>query len=193
MTITYCVGDGLYINMTNRCSNSCTFCIRNFCDSVGDTDSLWLPYEPSREEMLEDIKKRDLSRFSEFVFCGFGEPTMRLEDMLWLCKQIKQLSDIPIRVNTNGQTNLIAGYDTTPLFAGLVDRISISLNAVDAKKYNDLCKSVYGEKAYHSMLEFVGNIKKYVPEVVLSIVSGTTDFEACKKIADDLGLPLRIR
>ena len=193
MTITYRVGNGLYINMTNRCTNECSFCIRKLCDAVGDTDSLWLEQEPGREEILNDIKSHDLTKYSEIVFCGFGEPTERLDDLLWLCKEIKQITNLPIRVNTNGHASLIAGYDTTPLFEGLVDRMNVSLNAASADEYNDLCKSRFGIEAYQGMLEFAYNIKKYVPDVVLSIVSGTTDTESCRKIADEAGLPLRIR
>jgi len=193
MTITYRVGDGLYINMTNRCTNECSFCIRKLCDAVGDTDSLWLPFEPSREEVLKDIEGRDLEKYSEIVFCGFGEPTERLDDLLWLCNEIKKISNLPIRVNTNGHASLIAGYDTAPLFAGLVDRMNVSLNAASAEEYNELCKSRFGMEAYQGMLEFAGKVKNYVPDVVLSVVAGTTDTEACRKIAEKAGLPLRIR
>ena len=193
MTITYRVGDGLYINMTNRCTSDCLFCIRNCTDSVGDADSLWLEREPSREELLRDIQSRDLTQYSEIVFCGFGEPTMRLDDLLWLCKQIKQICDLSIRVNTNGHASLIAGYDTAPMFAGLVDSMNVSLNAADANEYNELCKPVFGMEAYQGMLEFAKDVKKYVPQVVLSIVAGTTDQDACSKVADEVGLSLRIR
>ena len=193
MSITYRVGNGLYINMTNRCSNDCSFCVRNFCDSVGDVDSLWLEREPSREEIINEIKGRDLSQFNEIVFCGFGEPTERLDDLLWLCGQIKKICDLPIRVNTNGLASLIAGYDTTPLFMGLVDRMNISLNAADAEAYYELCNPDFGIKAYEGMLDFVRNVINYVPEVVLSAVRGTTDIDACRKIAEDMGLTLRIR
>ena len=193
MTITYCVGDGLYINITNRCTNDCEFCIRKSSSSYGDADSLWLEREPSRDEILSDIKNRNLSSFSEIVFCGFGEPTERLEDLLWLCEQIKQFCSLPIRVNTNGHASLIAGYDTAPLFANLVDRMNISLNAFDAEEYFRLCKPVFGEDTYLEMLDFAKRVKNYVPDVVLSIVAGTTDSELCQKIADEVGLPLRIR
>ena len=155
MNITYRVGNGLYINMTNRCTNDCIFCIRKLCDSVGDAVSLWLDSEPSREEVLNDVLKHDLSEFEEIVFCGFGEPTERLDDLLWICKKIKQVKNIPIRVNTNGHANLIAGYDTTGLFRGLVDKINISLNAADAREYNELSKPVFGIDAYQGMLDFI--------------------------------------
>ena len=193
MTIAYKVGRGLYVNMTNRCRNDCQFCIRNLCDSVGDAGSLWLEREPSREEVLEDILKRDLAGFDEIVFCGFGEPTERLDDMLWVCKQLKDICTLPIRVNTNGHADLIAGYDTASKFSGLVDVLSISLNAPSAKEYNTLCKPVFGLKTYQSVLDFAKNAKEYVPEVILSVVGGTTDIEACRLIAEEMGLKFRVR
>lgn len=193
MTITYCVGNGLYVNMTNRCSNRCEFCERERCDSVGDADSLWLEREPSREEILDNLQKRDLTGYSEVVFCGFGEPTERLDDLLWLCAQLKKAVCPPIRVNTNGHASLIAGYDTAPIFAGLVDRLSISLNAAGADEYNSLCKPVFGRKAYQGLLDFAKGAKEYVPDVVLSVVEGTTDVEACRRVAAQAGLPLKVR
>ena len=193
MTITYRVGSGLYVNITNRCSNDCTFCIRNLGDSVGDADSLWLEREPSREEILSDIASRALTDYSEIVFCGYGEPTERLKDLLWICERLKQIDSPPIRVNTNGHASLIAGYDTAPMFAGLVDRLSISLNASDSDEYNRICKPAFGSKTYQGLLDFAKRAANYVPDVILSVVRGTTDTEACRKVADEAGLPLRIR
>ena len=193
MTITYRVGNGLYINITNRCTNDCLFCIRKFSNSVGNTESLWLEREPRRDELLNDIQKHNLTEYSEIVFCGYGEPTERLGDLLWLCEQIKQTANPPVRVNTNGHASLIAGYDTAPLFAGLVDKLSISLNAACADEYYSLCKPVFGSEAYQGMLDFAKRAKNYVPEIVLSVVAGTTDIEACRKVAAEAGLPLIIR
>jgi len=193
MVITYRFGNGLYINMTNRCSNDCTFCIRRLGDSVGDAESLWLPREPSREEVLEDIKKRDLTMFDEIVFCGYGEPTERLDDLLWICEQLKKTETITIRVNTNGHASLIADYDTAPLFANLVDKLSISLNAASAEEYNKLCSPVFGIETYQGIIDFAKKVKEYVPDTVLSIVGGTTDADTCAMAAKQIGLPLRVR
>ena len=193
MTITYRVGNGLYINMTNRCTNDCVFCIRLVADSVGDADSLWLEREPSREEILNDIKNLNITEYSEIVFCGYGEPTERLDDLLWICEQLKQTDCPPVRVNTNGHAGLIAGYDVTPKFAGLVDKMNVSLNSADAIEYYKLCKPVFGIESYQGMLDFAVKVKKFVPEVWFSVVEGTTDTEACRRIAEDLGLPLRVR
>lgn len=194
MTITYLVGSGLYLNITNRCSNSCDFCLREQQDSVGDADSLWLEREPSREEIWEDICSRgDLSAYDEIVFCGYGEPTERLDDLLWLCGKLKERGSPPIRVNTNGHASLIAGRDVAPDFSGLVDTLSISLNTADADEYMRTCKPVFGCKTYDALLDFAKKAKQHVPTVILSIVDGTTDTDACREIARQAGLPLRVR
>ena len=194
MTITYRVGSGLYLNITNRCTNNCTFCVRRYSNSVGDTDSLWLEREPTRKEILTDIQKHNLADYRELVFCGYGEPTERLDDMMWVCERIKQIANCPpVRVNTNGHASLIAGYDAAPRFAGLVDRLNISLNAATAEEYYNLCKPVFEAEAYQGMLDFAVKVKGYVPNIVLSIVGGTTNTEACRKVAEEMGLPLRVR
>jgi len=193
MTITYTIGDSLYINLTNRCRNDCNFCIRNLGDSVGGGDSLWLEREPSKEEVLTDILRMNLSQVREIVYCGYGEPTERLGDLLWICRQLKQVEAPPIRLNTNGHADLIAGCDTAPNFEGLVDTISISLNAAGAQEYYEMCRPVFGIGTYDAVLEFAVNVKKYVPHVILSIVGGTTDADACRRVADELGIPLRVR
>ena len=193
MTITYNVGAGLYINITNRCSNDCAFCIRLSADSVGGGDTLWLEREPSREEILNDIKSRNLADYGELVFCGYGEPTERLDDLLWLCGQLKQTDCPPIRLNTNGHASLIAGYDVAHRFAGLVDKINVSLNAADDFEYYELCRPAFGIESYRGMLDFAVKVRGFVPEVWFSVVNGTTDAEACRKVAEDLGLTLRVR
>jgi len=143
--------------------------------------------------VLEDILKLDLTEYEEIVFCGYGEPTVRLDDLIWICAQLKKVCSLPIRVNTNGHASLIAGYDTTPLFKNLVDRVSISLNAPDEDEYNRICKPVFEKYAYQSVLSFAESVKSYVPEVVLSVMGGTTDIERCRLIAEEMGLRLRVR
>ena len=198
MTITYKVGDGLYVNMTNECTNACDFCIRNNGEGAYGSDPLWLEREPTKEEVLEDILAAFKAEcYSELVFCGYGEPTCRLDDMLWVCKGVRDaLPDLKIRLNTNGQADLIYGADTSAMFEGLIDSISISLNSSDANKYQDVCHSVYGERAYSAMLEFAHNVARYVPDVAFSVVRGflsEDDIAICQKIADDAGVRLRVR
>lgn len=196
MTITYTYGDGLYLNITNRCTNSCTFCVRTQGDGIYGSDSLWLDREPTCEEVIAAVKSLDLTKFREIVFCGYGEPTCRLHDMLWIAGEIKKLTDLPIRVNTNGHSELMWGADSTKDFAGVIDVVSISLNTADAKSYQEICRSEFGEKAYAGLLAFAKNVSKYVPRTRLSVVRGTIsdeDLETCKQIAEHAGVALYIR
>lgn len=193
MIITYIHGDGLYVNMTNRCSNACDFCVRSHGDTV--YGNLWLDREPTVEEIKESIFSRDLSAFSEIVFCGYGEPTVRLDDMRDVAKAIREKSDIQIRVNTNGHSDLIAGRDTAPDFEGLFDVVSISLNTSSAENYEKMCLPKY-KGAHKALINFAANVKKYVPLVVLSVVDTTIpkeDIEKCREIAQNLGVEFRLR
>ncbi len=194
MTITYSYGTNLYVNTTNRCDMHCDFCLRQSGDGVGEADSLWLEREPTREEIWADIQKRDLSQYKELVFCGYGEPTYRLHDILWVCDQVRAASSIPIRMDTNGHGSLIWGEDVAPLFEGRFDTVSISLNAKDADTYNRRCQPDY-ENSYEAMLQFAREIQKYVPHVILSVVDciSPEEIEACRKVCDQTGATYRVR
>lgn len=194
MTITYTVGDSLYVNTTNRCSNSCDFCVRSHGEELyGD---LWLDREPTKEEILADIEARDLNSYPELVFCGYGEPTERLDDILWVCRAIKAKHNIKIRMNTNGHSDLINKRDTTPEFAGCFDTVSISLNCANAKSYQEVCHSEFGEESFDALIDFARRVKAYVPTVILSVVRGSipdSDIDICQQIADRVGVTLRVR
>ena len=195
MCISYVLHNALYWNITNRCTNNCAFCVRHTADGVGDAENLWLEKEPSRVELKKELRSRDLSQFNEVVFCGFGEPACRLDDMLWLCREIRKVSGIRIRLNTNGHASLIHKRDTAPEFEGLVDVVSVSLNAKNAEEYTALCKPSDGEASYYAMLDFAAAVKNYVPEVIFSVVDTMPpeDIEACRKLAEGMEIPLRIR
>ena len=135
MTITYPVGKGLYINMTNRCPCACTFCLRKNGDSVYGSEPLWLEREPTVKEVCDNIDGRNLADFEELVFCGYGEPTERLEDLLKVAEYVKSKSGIRIRINTNGLADLINEKSTAPLLEGKIDALSISLNATNEEDY----------------------------------------------------------
>lgn len=194
MTITYSYGDNLYVNTTNRCDMHCDFCLRQLGDGVGEANSLWLEREPTREEIWADIQKRDLSAFRELVFCGYGEPTYRLHDILWVCDQVRACSAIPIRMDTNGHGDLIWGENVAPLFQGRFNTVSISLNAKDRETYLRRCAPEY-ETGYEAMLSFAREIQKYVPRVVLSVVDciPPEEIEACRKVCEDIGAEYRVR
>ncbi len=194
MTITYEVGSGLYVNITNRCTNSCDFCVRSVAD--GTYGELWLEKEPTCEQILDDIKARDLSKYSELVFCGYGEPAIRLDDILAVAEKVKSFSSIPVRINTNGHANLIYGCDVTPKLQGLIDCVSVSLNAATAEKYEKLCHPIFGVASFNALIEFAKAAKNYVPKVMFSIVRGSIpdeDIELCQKLADESQITLKIR
>lgn len=196
MTILYKVHNNLYVNLTNRCSSACTFCLRQTRDHMEGSDSLWLEHEPDLDEVKEAFASFDMSAYDEVVFCGFGEPTERFDLLLEVARFVKENYQLPIRINTNGQGNLINNRSIEADLAGLVDTISISLNTPNEEKYHEIVRSQFGNKAYQAMLDFAREAKKYVPNVVLSTVSTTLtpeEEEQCQKICDDLGVTYRIR
>lgn len=195
-TYAYRVGNGIYINLTNRCTNACKFCIRNNDDGAYGSDSLWLEKEPTAAEAFDAVKALYFPACKEFVFCGYGEPMMRLDVLLEVAKLLKEQFRLPIRINTNGQAELICGEDVTPRLAGLIDCVSISLNTPDAKEYVSLCKPVYGKKAFDALLSFASACKAYVADVQMSVVGDFLNkyqLVMCRAIADRCGVKLRVR
>lgn len=185
----------LYINLTNRCTNKCKFCIRYTKTGVRDED-LWLEREPSIDEIKTALVNEGFESAKEIVFCGYGEPTLRYDVIVEISKFIKDKNpDIFIRINTNGHGSKAAGKDIAPMFEGLIDEISISLNAKNAKEYNDICVCDYGEDGFKIMLDFARSAKEYVPSVILSVVDvlSKEDIEECRKIAEEVGVKYRVR
>lgn len=196
MTITYELGNSLYVNVTNRCSNACEFCVRTKHDGVNGKDNLWLDREPTVEEIKEDFGKRDIDKYDAVVFCGYGEPMMRADEVIEVAKWLKENNpSVRIRINTNGQANLIHKRDITPELGGVVDTVSISLNAENAQKYQQVCVSEFGEAAYEGLIEFARLAKEYVPEVIFSVVDvmSKEEIDACRRIAEDCGVIFRVR
>lgn len=196
MVILYEVHDNLYVNMTNKCPCACTFCLRQTRDEMNHSGSLWLEREPSVEEVKAEFAKFDMDKYKEVVFCGFGEPTERLEDLLEVAAYVKEKFGKPIRINTNGLSDLIWQKDTAPMYEGLVDTISISLNTPNKERYYELTRSKFGIDSFDAMLTFAGNVSKYVPNVVLSTVDTTLTKEEeaqCAEICQKLGVTYRIR
>ena len=155
--------------------------------------------EITRQEALDSFLSRDVCAYREIVFCGYGEPTYRLDDLLWLVDQLKEkFGDKlpPVRINTNGHANLINGRDVCPELYGRIDTVSISLNATNAADYVALCHPVQGEAAWQAMRDFAWESTAYVPNVVLTIVDKDKtpeEIERCKQIAEGLGVKLRVR
>lgn len=194
MNIAYKYQNNLYINLTNRCTNKCKFCIR-FTPSGVDNIDLWLEHEPEVSEVIKAIEDEDYKSYDEIIFCGYGEPTMRFDVLVGVSEYIKKNSKVKIRLNTNGHGNKVAGYDITPKMSGLIDTVSISLNADNAKKYNQICVCDYGEDGFYEMLDFAKRAKEFVPEVILSVVDviDKEEIENCSKIAKDAGVTFRVR
>lgn len=187
----YRYGENLYINLTNRCTNNCEFCVRRGADGVGGYD-LWIKEEPTAQAVIAQLG--DLAPYPEVVFCGYGEPMMRLPVLKEVAAYLKRRGKY-VRINTNGQANLIYGRDVTPELEGLVDCVSVSLNMGDAKAYDELCHSRFGRAAFTGLLEFARAAKEHVPHVVLSVVDtiGEEEIEKCRVLAEQYGVPLRVR
>lgn len=198
MTITYQVKDSIYVNLTNRCPCACTFCLRHNGPGVYGSDSLWLEREPALDEVMADLGRWDYTRFREVVFCGYGEPTERLDALLAAAELLKKRdSTLRVRVNTNGLSDLVNGKPTAGLFAGKVDCLSISLNTDDPAEYLAVCRPKFGEAAYPALLKFTREAASVVPEVVMTVVGEpVTDIakqERCRAVAESLGARLRVR
>lgn len=189
-TFAYPLGGSLYLNVTNRCSNDCIFCIRRTEEGIGVFD-LWLDHEPDLDQLL--TAAGDISGYKEIVFCGYGEPLLRADLVLTAARAFKK-KGARIRVNTNGQASLILGREVPPELKGLVDVVSISLNAADVKGYVEICRPQAGMKAYELVIEFARQCLLYVPKVILSVVElPGVDVEKCRALARDLGAEFRLR
>lgn len=198
MTITYQVKNAVYVNLTNRCPCNCTFCLRHNGPGVFGSGPLWLEREPTLEETIESLGQWDYERFREVVFCGYGEPTERLDVLLAASAHLKERDPaLRVRVNTNGLSDLIHGKPTAHLFAGKVDCLSISLNTDDPAEYLSVCRPKFGEAAYPAMLKFTQEAAALLPSVVMTVVgepvTSLEKQERCRAIAARLGAQLRVR
>ncbi len=189
--IVYPIRNSLYLNLTNRCSNLCTFCAKKASYVVKGHD-LELSREPSAEELVQAVG--DPQRYQEIVFCGFGEPLLRLETVKTVAAELKK-KGARVRIDTDGQANLVYGRNILPELKGLVDAVSVSLNAESPEKYQRLCRSPFGEESFHGILDFIREAKKVIPEVVATIVAMPgVDVEACRRLAEEeLGVKFKRR
>lgn len=195
MTILYDYKESLYVNITNQCPCACVFCIRKGTDHVGNSDSLWLDHEPTVDEVKDELKKFDLEKYDEIVFCGYGEPLVRLNEVIQVSKYIRSISNIKIRVNTNGLSDLIHNKKTAVLLKDSIDSVSISLNAPNKIIYNEVTKPKFGEKSFDALLDFANDCKKYIKEVNFSVVDEISDeqIKESQYLADKMNISLRVR
>lgn len=192
--ILYVYNNQVYANITNKCDCACTFCIRSQMDGVGDADTLWHEKDPALEEILLAIDAFDFTGYQEFVFCGYGEPTCALENLIASARYVREKTGLPIRVNTNGLGNLYHKRDIVPELAEVVDSISISLNAPNAQEYEKVTRPSF-DNAYTAMLDFAEECGRQIAHTQLSIVDvlSEEDQKECQKIADARGVHLKIR
>lgn len=197
-TYAYILGDNMYINLTNLCTNDCIFCIRSLNDKVAGSDLNLSSEKINPEDVIVQIKEKMTAGIGEIVFCGYGEPLIKLDLIKEIAAFIKKTyPDIPTRINTNGQANIIHKKNVVEELKGLIDKVSISLNSDNAEQYQKLSKSKFGESAYEEVKTFAKLCGEAGIDTSLSIVTGykdnIIDVENCKKIADDLGVKLRVR
>lgn len=190
-------GKNIYVNMTNKCPCSCVFCLRQ-TKKQQENNTLWLKDgEPTVDEVLDLFSAYDLNVIGELVFCGFGEPLERLDDVCQVIDSLKKTyPNLKVRLNTIGLANLIYERDVTPELEGRFDTVSISLNAPDEHEFLELTRSRYGIQSYEAIKEFAVLAKRYVPHVVMTVVEKVMPddkIEKCRQICNDLGVTLRVR
>ncbi len=199
MNILYEIGDKLYINLTNHCPCDCVFCIRQTGDGAYGSDSLWLERDATSEEVINALSQKDLDSYSEIIYCGFGEPTEALDMLIDSAKFIKSKTKTPLRLNTNGLSDLINKKPTARLLEGLIDFVSVSLNAPDAQSYNKTTRPKFSQgddkTAFEAMISFATECKKFIPKVMFTVVDVITkdEIERSKKLCKELGIELRVR
>jgi TatD DNase family protein len=188
--IAYKIRNSLYLNITNRCSNRCSFCAK-FDNFTVKGHNLLLDGEPSFDEIMAAVGQPE--GIEEVVFCGYGEPLIRLDLVKRVASELKRRG-FPIRINTDGQANLVHGRNILPELAGLVDSISVSLNAPDAGAYGEICNTPYGEAGFEAVCTFIREAQKHIPQVATSAVTVPgVDIDACRRLAESLGAEFRVR
>ena len=196
MTILYRYGSTYYINMTNRCPCRCVFCVRNYKPKLGDAECLWLDREPTVDEVMGEIGSVDLSGSREIVFCGYGEPTERFDDLKEIARRVKEEFGMRVRLDTNGLGCLINGRDIVPEMEGLVDAVSVSLNAPDSEEYQEVSRPSFGDDAYPAVIAFIEECRDVIGDVTVSVVGGSISEESearCADMAEGMGVRFRVR
>jgi len=188
--ITYPIRNSLYLNITNRCTAACTFCVRYHTDFVKG-HNLRLGEEPTAEALIKEIG--DPTRYAEIVFCGYGEPMLRLDVVKIVAAEVKRRGG-KVRVDTNGHANLIHKRNVLPELAGLVDAVSVSLNAQNAEVYTRISQPSFGIGTYEAVKDFIRTAKQYIPDVTATVVTAPdVDVESCRRIVEELGVKFRVR
>jgi len=189
-TLTYRIRKSLYLNLTSACTAECFFCPRKTDPKVKGYDlALWK--DPDPEEVIRDIG--DPEGYDEIVFCGFGEPLVRLDEVIAIARWLKDRK-CRVRINTNGHGNLIHGRNVVPDLAGLIDEVSVSLNASDEEEYLRVVKPKFGKGTFQEVIRFIEECRELLPKVsVTAVAYPGFDAGRFKKLARGLGVPFRIR
>jgi TatD DNase family protein len=190
-SIVYQYDNNLYVNLTNRCTMACTYCIKYKWAGKFRGHDLRLEKEPTAQEVITAIG--DPRNYAAIVFCGYGEPLLRLEVLAEVAAWVKR-NNGTVRVNTAGHANLVYGRNIAPELHGLVDAISISLNASDARQYVQLNRPRYEESAFAAVIDFARECAVYIPDVTLTTVTlPGVDIQRCEEIARSVGVKFRAR
>ena len=196
MTITYVIGNKLYMNITNKCPCNCTFCIRNHSDGAYGSDSLWLEHEPSSEEIADAVSKHNLSDYEEIIFCGYGEPTSRLDILIETAKNMKTQENCPpVRLNTNGLSDLVNNKSTAEIIANTFDIVSISLNAGTKEEYMRVTRPKF-DNAFEAMQKFASDcVKQSSATVIMTVVDviPQEEINEAEKVCLGTGAEFRVR
>lgn len=193
-TYVYELDGNVYINLTNKCSNGCEFCVRNERASYYG-NYLWIRHgDPSAEKVIAELDRKDFAAYKELVFCGFGEPTYKLAEMVKIAEYAHSRG-MKTRLNTNGQGNLINKRDIVPDLKGKIDLVNVSLNAPDAESYQKICHSQYRLDAFPALIEFAKLCVKNGVACRFSVVDciGEDAVESCRRLAESSGVPLYVR
>lgn len=195
-TAVYWMENKLYLNITNRCSNNCFFCLRNFRRGVGGFN-LRLSKDPAIEEIISELSDvLYLRNWTEIVFCGFGEPTERLDVLVEIAKWLRSNygRQVQLRVNTNGH-----GYKLNPgkdvaaeLKVAGIDKVSVSLNTSERETYNEVCKPTFSD-AYEVTLDFIRKAKDVLTVEVTAVRMPEVDVQKVETVAEELGVKFRVR
>ena len=194
--IIYTLEGGTYLNITNKCPCNCAFCIRSKGDAVGDASRLWFDKEPSFEEIKKAVDEYDFTKVDSAVFCGYGEPTCALDNLIKTARYIKSINpSIKLRLNTNGLSDLINERPTAKLICENIDIISVSLNEPDSEKYDRITRNIYPGKAFDAMLSFTRECVALGNEVRMTVVDviGEENIEKSREICTSIGARFILR
>ena len=194
--IIYTLEGGTYFNITNKCPCNCEFCIRSKGEAVGSAKRLWFDKEPDFDEIKKAVDSYDFSNVSEAVFCGYGEPTNALDNLIKTARYVKSIKpDIKLRLNTNGLSDLINNRPTAKEICENIDIISVSLNETNSEKYDAITHNRFPGKAFNAMLEFTKACVEEGNEVRMTVVDviPESEIEKSKEICEGLGAKFIVR